>query len=50
MGSWGWATLQGDLGVSMFSNIPVTQLVAQRMGPTFSLAFTFLNIAHMLSW
>ena len=21
-GSWGWATLQGDLGVSMFSNIP----------------------------
>ena len=26
-GKWTWATLQGDLGVSMFSNVPVTQLV-----------------------
>ena len=27
-GSWAWATFQGDLGVSMFSNVPVTELVA----------------------
>ena len=44
-GKWTWATLQGDLGVSMFSNVPVTQLVEQRMGPTFSLAFTTMLVA-----
>ncbi len=43
--TWGWATLQGDLGVSMFSGIPVTTLVEQRMGPTFSLTMTTLIIA-----
>jgi peptide/nickel transport system permease protein len=43
--TWGWATLHGDLGVSMFSGIPVTTLVQQRMGPTFSLTITTLIIA-----
>jgi len=43
--SWGWATLQGDLGVSMFSGIPVTTLVEQRMGPTISLTITTLIVA-----
>jgi len=36
--TWGWATLRGDLGVSMFSQIPVTKLVQQRVGATVSLA------------
>ena len=43
--SWGWATLRGDLGVSMFSNIAVTKLVEQRVGPTFSLAVTTMLVA-----
>jgi len=43
--SWGWATVRGDLGVSMFSNIPVNTLVKQRMGPTLSLAVTTLIVA-----
>ena len=43
--SWGWATLRGDLGVSMFSQIAVTTLIGQRVGPTFSLAFTTLLVA-----
>ncbi len=43
--SWGWATLRGDLGVSMFSNIPVTKLVQQRVGPTVSLALTTMLVA-----
>ena len=47
--SWGWATLQGDLGVSMFSNIAVTELVAQRMGPTFSLAVTTMLVAVVIA-
>ena len=42
---WGWATLKGDLGVSMFSNIPVTTLIQQRMGPTISLTITTLIVA-----
>ncbi len=44
-GSWGWATLRGDLGVSMFSNIAVTKLVEQRIGPTVSLALTTMLVA-----
>lgn len=43
--SWTWATVRGDLGVSMYSGIPVTKLVQQRMGPTFSLAITTLIVA-----
>jgi peptide/nickel transport system permease protein len=44
-GSWGWATLRGDLGVSMFSGIPVTRLVEQRVGPTVSLALATMLVA-----
>ena len=43
--SWGWATLRGDLGVSMFSGIPVATMVQQRIGPTFSLAATTMLVA-----
>ena len=47
--SWGWATLRGDLGVSMFSNIPVTTLVQQRVGPTVSLAVTTMLVAVVIA-
>jgi peptide/nickel transport system permease protein len=47
--SWGWAILRGDLGVSMFSGIPVTELMAQRMGPTVSLAFTTMMVAVVIA-
>lgn len=43
--NWGWATLRGDLGVSMFSQIAVTTLIGQRVGPTFSLAVTTMLVA-----
>jgi peptide/nickel transport system permease protein len=42
---WTWATLHGDLGASMFSQIPVTTMIGQRMGPTFSLAATTMFVA-----
>src|SRR3546814_12447079 len=32
--------LQGDLGISIFSNLPVTTLVAQRVEPTVEFATT----------
>jgi len=44
-GSWAWAIAQGDLGVSMFSNLPVTTLVLQRAEPTIALATTTLIVA-----
>ncbi len=36
--SWTWGVLQGDLGVSTSSNVPVSLLIKQRMGPTISIA------------
>ena len=47
--SWGWATLRGDLGVSMFSQIAVTTLVGQRVGATFSLAAATMLVAVSIS-
>lgn len=36
-GSWLWHILHGDLGTSIFTNLPVTSMIAQRVEPTFSL-------------
>jgi peptide/nickel transport system permease protein len=36
-GTWAWALLHGDLGVSIFSSLPVTTLLAQRVEPTLAL-------------
>ncbi|MDI6029037.1 ABC transporter permease [Corticibacterium sp. UT-5YL-CI-8] len=36
-GSWLWAVLHGELGVSMISNVPVATLIRQRIEPTLSL-------------
>lgn len=47
--SWGWATLRGDLGVSMFSNVPVTTLMGQRAGATGSLALTTMLVAVVIA-
>jgi peptide/nickel transport system permease protein len=44
-GSWAWSIAHGDLGVSMFSNLPVTTLVLQRAEPTIALATTTLIVA-----
>jgi peptide/nickel transport system permease protein len=36
-GEWFWHVLNGDLGVSIFTNLPVTRMIAQRVEPTVSL-------------
>jgi peptide/nickel transport system permease protein len=36
-GEWIWRLLHGDLGISIFTRLPVTQLIGQRVGPTLSL-------------
>ena len=36
-GTWLWHILHGDLGTSIFTNLPVAALIAQRIEPTLSL-------------
>jgi peptide/nickel transport system permease protein len=48
-GKWGWAVLHGDLGISIVSNVPVTQLIAQRLEPTLSLMFLTLIVAVVVA-
>jgi peptide/nickel transport system permease protein len=42
---WAWGILQGDLGTSIFSNLPVTTLIAQRLEPTLMLMVATLIVA-----
>lgn len=37
-GTWLWSILHGDLGRSIFSDLPVTTLIAQHLEPTLALA------------
>jgi peptide/nickel transport system permease protein len=36
-GEWVWQILHGDLGTSIFTNLPVSTMIAQRFEPTLSL-------------
>ena len=47
--SWASAVLHGDLGISIFTNLPVTQLIGQRVGPTLSLALCTLVVAVLVA-
>ena len=38
--TWLWSLLKGDLGTSIFSGKPVTELIVQRIEPTMLLALT----------
>ncbi|MBX9907235.1 MAG: ABC transporter permease [Beijerinckiaceae bacterium] len=44
-GEWFFRVLQGDLGTSIFTSLPVTQLIAQRIEPTVSLMLLTLILA-----
>ncbi len=46
---WLVRLLQGDFGVSIFSNLPVTRLMAQRVEPTVALTLSTLLIAVLLA-
>ena len=47
-GDWLWHILHGDLGTSIFTNLPVTHMIAQRIEPTLSLMVLTLvfSIVH----
>ena len=48
-GAWIGQLLQGDLGTSIFSHLPVARLIGQRLAPTISLTVTTLVIAILLA-
>jgi peptide/nickel transport system permease protein len=48
-GTWVWALLHGDLGTSIFNNLPVAKLIGQRVEPTLSLTICTLIIAILTS-
>jgi peptide/nickel transport system permease protein len=46
---WAGNVLSGDLGISIFSNVPVATLIGQRLEPTLSLALCTIVIAVALA-
>ncbi len=44
-GRWILGLLQGDLGTSIFSNKPVSELIAQRLEPTLMLALSTISFS-----
>jgi peptide/nickel transport system permease protein len=44
-GTWVWQLLHGDLGISIFTNLPVSRLIAQRVEPTVALTISTLVIS-----
>jgi peptide/nickel transport system permease protein len=44
-GSWVWRLMQGDLGISIFTNLPVSKLIEQRLEPTVALTVATLVIS-----
>lgn len=48
-GTWLWALAHGDLGVSIFTNLPVAQLIGQRIEPTVALTLCTLVVAVLVA-
>ena len=48
-GQWLWRLVHGDLGISIFTNLPVTQLIAQRIEPTLSLTACTLVLSVLVA-
>ena len=48
-GRWVWGLVHGDLGTSIFTNLPVTHLIAQRVEPTLSLTLCTLLISILVA-
>jgi len=48
-GDWLWHVLHGDLGTSIFTNLPVTHMIAQRLEPTVSLMVLTLILSIVIA-
>jgi peptide/nickel transport system permease protein len=48
-GGWSWRILHLDLGTSIFTNLPVTSMIAQRIEPTLSLMLLTLALTLVVA-
>ena len=48
-GQWLWRLVHGDLGISIFTNLPVTHLIGQRIEPTLSLTLCTLVFSVLVA-
>ena len=48
-GEWLWQIMHGDLGTSIFTNLPVRDMIAQRVEPTLSLMVVTLLFAVLVA-
>ena len=48
-GNWVWSLLQGDLGLSLFTNQPVAAMIVQRLEPTYLLMLMTLVVSVTLA-
>ena len=48
-GTWAWELLHGDLGISIFTNLPVIDLIGQRVEPTVALTVATLIVSIVLA-
>ena len=48
-GTWVWRLLHGDLGISIFTNLPVAKLIEQRLEPTAALSLATLFVSVLVA-
>src|SRR5882757_1855036 len=48
-GTWLWNVLRGDLGISIFTNLPVSRLILQRVEPTIALTVCTLFVTIIVA-
>lgn len=48
-GHWSWNVLHGDLGTSLFTGLPVSHMISQRLAPTFSLMVMTLLVSVVIA-
>ncbi|HTV43870.1 MAG TPA: ABC transporter permease [Stellaceae bacterium] len=48
-GDWVWRLLHGNLGISIFTGLPVSRLIGQRLEPTLSLTVATLVVSVLVA-
>ncbi|PLC48140.1 peptide ABC transporter [Pollutimonas subterranea] len=46
---WIWRLLQGDLGTSLLSGVPVAEMIGQRMGPSLALSLSTITLSVIVA-
>lgn len=46
---WIWRLLQGDLGTSLLSGVPVAEMIGQRMGPSLALCLSTISLSIIVA-